>query len=272
MQLALNQIAAPNLPWRAFLGLAAGVGAVGVELRGDLGRPLFDGDDPAEVGRAARQAGLRLLTVAELRDFNRFTDATRRAAEALIAAARACGAEAVTLIPRNDGGGRGNGERIANLRVALRELAPMLAEAGLTGLIEPLGFETSSLRDQAEAVDAIEGLGVGGTFALIHDTFHHRLAAGSGLHPAHTGLVHVSAVVDPAPAIGQMEDAHRVLPRPGDRLESGAQVAALAARGWDGPVSLEPFAPEVHALADPRPAIVESFEHVRQALAAPAPA
>lgn len=50
-----------------------------------------------------------------------------KAAEALalMRIAKAAGAEAVSLIPRNDNLGMGNGERQAALRVALKELKPI---------------------------------------------------------------------------------------------------------------------------------------------------
>lgn len=265
MKAALNHMVAPGLPWPALFDLARATGATAIELRNDLGRPLFDGDSAEEVREAAHEAGLRIITLAELPRFNDFNEDRRAEAAALIAQAQACGAGGITLIPRNDGQGRGNGERIANLRLALRELVPMLREAGLTGYIEPLGFESSSLRHKSEAVDAIDGLGAQDCLALVHDTFHHVLAGGGAFYPDHTGILHVSAVVASAVALAQLTDAHRGLPVAGDRLDSAGQIAALAAAGWDGPVSLEPFAPEVHALADPAPAIVNSLEHVMAA-------
>jgi 2-keto-myo-inositol isomerase len=55
-----------------------------------------------------------------------------------------------------------------------------------------------------------------------------------------------------------------------DRLGNVAQIAALQAGGYAGPVSFECFAPEVHALADPGRAIGASFEFIRSELAAKA--
>ena len=52
-KLALNHVTAPNLGWRELLDLAKRIGCSGVELRNDLDRPLFDGDDPEVVGKAA---------------------------------------------------------------------------------------------------------------------------------------------------------------------------------------------------------------------------
>jgi 2-keto-myo-inositol isomerase len=176
--------------------------------------------------------------------------------------ARAAGAEAVSLIPRNDNQGMGNGERQAALRVALKALKPMLEDHDLLGMVEPLGFEICALRYKAEAVEGIEAIGATGRFKLVHDTFHHTLAHGGPIFPQHTGIVHVSGVVDQEVSLSQMRDPHRVLVTPGDRLGNIAQVEALQAAGWTGPVSYEAFSPAVHGLADPAAALRASMDHM----------
>jgi 2-keto-myo-inositol isomerase len=241
-----------------------------VELRNDLAQPLFDGLPPEAAGEMARERGLRILALAEVKRFNDWSENKAAEALALMRLARACGAEAVSLIPRNDNGGMGNGERQANLRVALKALAPMLEDHGLVGLVEPLGFEICALRHKAEAVDAIEALGAQGRFRLVHDTFHHHLAGGGPIFPEHTGMVHVSGVVDPHLSIGEMGDQHRGLVDGADRLGNLAQLAALEAAGYCGPVSFEAFAPETHALADPVAALRASMDFMRSHLAAKA--
>ncbi|MDJ0631018.1 MAG: TIM barrel protein [Rhodobacter sp.] len=264
---ALNHMAVPGMRWDAFLSLAKAAGCIGVEFRNDLPGPLFGSDDPALVKARAAASGLRVLTLAEVKAFNDWSDGKRDEAEALMQIAVACGAEAVSLIPRNDGLGRGNGERQANLRVALRELKPMLEAHRLTGLVEPLGFEICSLRHKAEAVDAIEDLGAAGTFKLVHDTFHHTLAGGGPIFAAHTGIVHISGVTDPSLAVSEMRDEHRVLVDAKDRLGNIEQIEALTRAGYRGPVSFEPFAPEVHRFTDPQAELAGSFEFISSRLA-----
>lgn len=257
----------PDFRWDAFLDLARSLDCVGVEFRNDLNAALFDGHAPAEVRRRAQECDLRILAVAEVKAFNDWSDERRAEAEALMRIAADCGAEAVSLIPRNDGLGCGNGERQANLRLALRELRPMLDAHGLIGLIEPLGFEICSLRYKAEAVDAIEALDAAGSFRLVHDTFHHTLAGGGPIFAAHTGIVHISGVTDGSLALSEMRDAHRVLVDAEDRLGNIAQVEELQSGGYGGPVSFEPFAPSVHALADPGRALAGSFQFITSRLA-----
>ena len=263
---ALNHMTVARMSYLQVLDVAAELGCVGVEVRNDLSQPLFDGMDPAGAGALAREKGLRLLAVAEVKRFNDWSDAKAAEALALMQIAKAAGAEAVSLIPRNDNLGMGNGERQAALRVALRALKPMLDDHGLIGMVEPLGFEVCALRQKAEAVDAIEALDARGQFRLVHDTFHHTLAHSGPIFPEHTGIVHISGVVDQSVTTAQMTDAHRVLVDAADRLGNIDQLAALAAAGWTGPVSFEAFAPQTHASAAPGADLAKSIDFIRASL------
>jgi len=262
LPIAINHMTVPGLRYDALFALAKRLKCIGVELRNDLARPLFDGDTPDVVGQKAKDLGLRIVGLSQVYPFNDWSEARRKEVDALIRAALACGAETISLIPRNDGKGLGHGERLANLRVALREIAPMLEAAGLVALLEPLGFETSSLRSKAEAIDVMESLGVTKHYRLVHDTFHHHLAGGGPMFPDHTGIVHVSGVVDPHLAVSDMRDAHRILVDERDRLGNVAQLRALLDAGYRGPISYEAFSPLVHGLADPEPALRESIAFI----------
>lgn len=259
---ALNHMTVARMSFRDLAALAARLGCIGIEARNDLPQPLFDGMPPEAAGALLRDHNLRLLALAEVKRFNDWSDAKAAEALDLMTIARAAGAEAVSLIPRNDNQGMGNGERQAALRVALKALKPMLEDHDLIGMVEPLGFETCALRHKSEAVEAIEAVGGRGRFKLVHDTFHHTLAHGGPVFADHTGIVHVSGVVDQTVSLAGMRDPHRVLVTPGDRLGNVAQIAALQAAGWDGPVSFEAFAPEVHGLDDPETALRASMAHI----------
>lgn len=259
---ALNHMTVARLSYAQLVDLAADLGLVGIEVRNDLPQALFDGLDPATAGEQARAKGLRLLAVAEVKRFNDWSADKAAEALALVKIARAAGAEAVSLIPRNDGLGMGNGERQANLRVALRDLKPMLEDHGLVGMVEPLGFPICALRYKAEAVEAIEALGATGRFKLVHDTFHHTLAGGGDYFPAHTGIIHISGVIDPALSVEEMGDQHRILVDDKDRLGNVEQIRALRAAGFTGPISMESFAPEVHAYRNPKAELARSFEFI----------
>ena len=149
----------------------------------------------------------------------------------------------------------------------LKALKPILSSRGITGLVEPLGFEICSLRSKQEAADAIRAVDAGEIFRLVHDTFHHHLAGQPAVFPEMTGLVHISGVTDAAVSVADMRDPHRVLVDRDDRLGNIAQIRALLAGGYAGPFSFEPFALAVHALASPGEALAESMEFITAELA-----
>lgn len=267
MKRALNHMTVPHLGFEPFLTLASALDCVGVEVRNDLDRPLFDGIDAVTAGQMVRNSGLRLVGLSQVYPFNSWSADIEAKVRDLIGIATACGAETISLIPRNDGTECGNGERHANLRIALKNIKPMVEEAGLIALVEPLGFPRSSLRSKQDLVDTIEALDASHVFRIVHDTFHHTLAGGGPIFPAQTGIVHISGVVDPSLGLDQMEDAHRVLVDAKDRLGNVAQIRALLQAGYDGPVSYECFSPETHALPDPERALRQSFEFISSQLA-----
>ncbi len=265
--LALNHMTAPAMRYEAFLEMAKDLGCIGVEVRNDIAQPLFDAMDPAAAGELARGKGLRLLGLSQVYPFNSWSDTVCEAVNVLIRTAKASGAETISLIPRNDGEGTGAGERQGNLRFALREILPMLQDADLVALVEPLGFPISSLRSKQETIDAIEALGGRHHLKLVHDTFHHHLAGGGPIFPEYTGIVHISGVTDPTVDVANMLDEHRVLVDADDRVGNIEQIAALLAAGYDGAFSYECFSPVVHNFPDPKAELSRSFDFITNRLA-----
>lgn len=264
---AINHILAPSLRQDAFFELCRRVGASGAEIRNDLdGNAILDGTPAEEVKAAAEAAGIRILTINSLQRFNQWNAAREAEAIELADYAQAVGAGAIALVPLNDGSGREGGVRQRNLVAALRALRPILADRGLRGYLEPLGFEICSLRLKSEAVDAVREIDGVDIFRLVHDTFHHHLAGETKLFPEVTGIVHVSGVTDPKLAISGMRDEHRVLVDADDRLGNMAQLRTLLAVGLDMPLSFEPFSPEVQTLADPAGPLSTSIAFVRSSL------
>jgi 2-keto-myo-inositol isomerase len=263
LHFGLNHIVAPRLGLAELCRLAADLAITRIEIRNDIpGQAIADGTAPEAV--AAAGSGVAIISINALQRFDDWGPAREREALGLASYAAAAGARALVLVPTNDGsGGAPGGTRLYR---ALRGLRPVLADHGLLGLVEPLGFATSSLRFKADAAEAIEAEG-GESFRLVHDTFHHALAAEADLFPSLTGLVHISGVNDVTVPPSDMRDLHRGLVEPGDRLDTVGQIAALTAAGYDGPFSFEPFAHEVHALGDPRAAIAASMDFIRTRLA-----
>lgn len=257
MRFAMNHIAAPGLALPAFFAMARRLGATEVEIRNDL--PDVTGTwKPAEVKAAAADAGVTILSINALYPFNVWKGDLPARAEQMADYAAAAGAGALVMCPLNDGTPVGHSGVVA----ALESLAPILRERGITGLVEPLGFPVSSMRTKREAIAAIEEAAGWDVYRLLHDTFHHHLSGETEIYPRRTALVHVSGVTDPALAVADMLDAHRVLVDAKDRLENVIQIRALLAGGYEGPFSFEPFAAEVHDLPDPEAALRASMDHV----------
>jgi 2-keto-myo-inositol isomerase len=78
--------------------------------------------------------------------------------------------------------------------------------------------------------------------------------------------VHVSGVND-AIYLDDMRDPHRVLMGADDVLGNVAQIRALRAGGYAGPISYEPFAPSVHAMADAKSALAASMAFITAGVA-----
>jgi 2-keto-myo-inositol isomerase len=246
---AINHMVAPRKSFAELVALAQALGLDAVEIRNDLpGTAMQDGTDAAQIRDQAQAGGVRILSINALQRFNEWNAEREVAARSLARYAHDCGAAMLVLCPVNDVSYRlSESARLSGLRDALRGLAPILGDAGIIGLVEPLGFQESSLRLKTEAVEAIEDQGVGDRFRIVHDTFHHYLAGEPHLLADWTGLVHLSGVDDGNLPLSTLRDSHRGLVGPDDRLGNVAQICALLAGGYVGPFSFEPFASSVHA-------------------------
>ena len=260
LSFALNHMTVPSLTMKEACVLARALGMTGVELRNDLDAPLFDGQSP-DTGLTG---GIAIHAVAEVKAFNAFDTDVLDAAIALMDIAVACGAPAIALIPKVGSAPVPAGD----LRRAMLALAPELSQRGLVGLIEPIGFENSSLRYKETVVDLINDLDVGAHFGLIHDTFHHYLSQETAMFPAHTKLVHISGVTDHTIARSDIRDHHRVLVDGSDRLGNVAQIKELLREGYSGPLSFESFSPDVHADIDRKGALSRSINFIEDAVVA----
>ncbi len=267
MRFAINHISAPRLSLAEFFALSKRLGVGEVEIRNDI--PDIVGTmTPEAVKAEAEGHGVTILSINALYPFNVWSGDLPDRAKRLADYALAAGAKALVMCPLNDG------TRVPHSQVvaALDAMKPILRERGLIGLVEPLGFPISSLRTKAEAITAITEAGDDGTYRLVHDTFHHHLAGETEFFPGRTGLVHISGVTDPAVAVADMLDDHRVLVDGADRLGNATQIEALLDAGYEGPFSFEPFAKEVHALADPEAALRESMTFIETRMNADSPA
>ncbi len=269
IKFGFNHMIAPALTPDALVDAASKSGAAAIELRNDIGAmSLKDAATARRVGTKAAEAGLEVVSVNALYPFNVWNEERGRQTDALATLAAAAGAKGLVMCPLNEGRMlEDTPEKAAGLRAALAGIRPILERHKLKGFVEPLGFPVSSLRTKREALKAIDDIGAADVFFLVHDTFHHRGGGEQGLYAKRTGLVHISGLEDKAVGFEEMLDSHRVLVGRKDRLGNIEQLKTLFADGYDGVVSFEPFASEVHALADPIGAVRESMAYLREALA-----
>ena len=253
---ALNRIAAPALSMAEFFGLAARVGVPAIELRNDIrDGAVTDGLKASEVVRLAREAGVRIITINALQQFN-LPSARAKALDeldSLLALCKEIECPALVLCPNNRADdARSPEQKYHDTVEALNTYAPLFSAAGVLGYVEPLGFGISSLASAEVALKAIHESGAS-CYRVLVDTFHSYLGPDSPAmfdDPAviqKIGLVHVSGVEVSIPK-SQFADAHRVLPRPADVMHSAALMAKLEKTGYRGMYSFEPFSAEVQAL------------------------
>ncbi|WP_277950785.1 TIM barrel protein [Pantoea agglomerans] len=237
----INRKIAPSLTLPQFFKLVSQLGIHNVELRNDMpsGRVTDDltGD---KVKALARESGIRIVTINALYPFNQLNEEVLQRTRQLLSDAQAVGAESLVLCPLNDGTPISAADTVS----ALKTLAPLFAEAGIQGLVEPLGFPQSSLRSATQAQTLIQEAGV--PFRLLIDTFHHHLFEDAEqtfeqeIDIQQIGLVHLSGVTDPRP-VNQLTDEERIMLSADDRLRSKQQVERLEKMGYTGLYAFEPF-------------------------------
>jgi 2-keto-myo-inositol isomerase len=223
------------------------LGVNAVEIRNDIPTALMGNKNAKIIGKLAKDKGITIINVNALQRWNQWSRAKAAEAEKLAEYTALTGAKNLILVPTNDKKfDPSQDERLEGLRVALDGLKGILKNHGLIGCVEPLGFEECSLRLKAEAIAAINDVGGAKHFKVTHDTFHHFVASEKEIFPLHTGLIHVSGVVDRNHTAATMRDPQRVLVDGHDMIDNKGQVKALIAGGYKGYVSFEPFSAEVH--------------------------
>lgn len=243
----VNRKIAPSLSIPQFFKLVSQLGIHNVELRNDMpGGHVTDDLSGDEVKALARESGIRIVTINALYPFNQLNEEVLQRARQLLSDAQAVGAESLVLCPLNDGTPISAADTIS----ALKTLAPLFADAGIQGLVEPLGFPQSSLRSATQAQTLIREAGV--PFRLLIDTFHHHLFEDAEqtfeqeIDIQQIGLVHLSGVTDPRP-VSELTDEERIMLSADDRLRSKQQVERLEKMGYTGLYAFEPFSSEMNS-------------------------
>jgi 2-keto-myo-inositol isomerase len=253
---SLNRIIYPDLNLEDFFKFTADLGLYKVELRNDLpGKGVIDTYSPEEIKDLLKKYGIEILAINALQKFNLgvvLQQAIKELKE-LINLSLSIGCKAIVLCPNNEVNDRRNSKEFFKETVrALKSFAPLFEESNLLGYVEPLGFKESSLSSLVTAMNAIKEAGCP-NYKIVHDTFHHYIGPDTfdiiedKYNLSYTGLVHISGVESVIPT-EQYRDNHRILVSVQDRLKSKEQIELLIKLGYNGDISLEPFAKEVQKM------------------------
>ena len=263
MKLAMNRTCAPGRTLAEFISLARSVGLRAVEIRNDIeGREFADGTPAAEVKARLDEAGLKVASVNALQRFNDWNAERAAEAERLVAYAAALAAPGLVLCPVHTPESWTEAEAEAQLRDGLRHLAPILRHHGVTGYVEPLGMQHSTMKRQAMAVAAVADIDGWDCYQLCYDTFQFFRCGDDQLFPQHIGLAHMSGISRPDLAPAALTEPDRGLVFPDDRVGNIAQIQALKTAGYTGFVSMEPFSPAVQNDPDLAQRLRASLDYV----------
>jgi 2-keto-myo-inositol isomerase len=271
-RLALNRIAAPRPGLEDFYKLCTESGITKAELRNDLpGRGIIDDIAPREAAKIAGDAGVRVITINALQKFNLRAVRTSvlKDLKSLLELCQEISCPALVLCPNNDpADDRTAAVRKTETADALAAFAPLFRDAGITGLVEPLGFGISSLSSALATAAVIRESGAD-CYKILLDTFHHYIGPdapdilGTRLETLCIGLVHISGVEDDLPPESLM-DEHRVFPSERDRMNSKGRVRRLLSTGYAGDLSFEPFSSRIGDLSpeDLKKALKKSIDYL----------
>jgi 2-keto-myo-inositol isomerase len=265
---AINRMVAPRLSLNDFLRLAARVGAGGVEVRNDVeGREFADGMAAAELKSRIADAGLQVASINALQRFNDWTPDRAQEAKKLFDYAAGLGAPGIVMCPVIDEAhGWDAAELQRKLREALLALKLLAADSGVIGYVEPLGMNGSTLNSQMVAANAIRDVDGAGPLQICFDTFQHFRASDGAWDASLVGLVHVSGIVRQDLQPDQLTEPDRGFVTVEDRCDNIGKLKALRESGYAGFVSMEPFSPVIHAMADATAPLASSFAYLRGAL------
>jgi 2-keto-myo-inositol isomerase len=249
--LCLNRVTKPQIPLEEFLNFTADLGIKYVEVRNDFtDKGVLDGLSDASLQMAFNKTGVKVLTINALYPFEdgKVLKENTTKLKGLIAEAQRINCPQIVLCPLNDANDkRSPAQRADELVISLTAYGPLLAEAKMIGLVEPLGFEICSLRTKKRALEGIASCEYPDSYQLLHDTFHHYLSGESEFFPKQTAIIHVSGVLA-GKTKGAITDEDRILVTKDDIMDNRGQVAALVEGGCRAPISYEPFSPQVREL------------------------
>jgi 2-keto-myo-inositol isomerase len=247
IRFALNRTCSPDRSLTQFIALAKAAGVDAIEVRNDIpGREFSDGMKAEDLRAILDDAGLRLASINALQRFNDWDSDREAEAAALARYGAVLGAPGIVLCPVVDlNHGWNEAQLDEMLRHSLRKLRPILLELGVTGYVEPLGMQGSTMKRQATAVAAVSDVAGWDAYRICHDAFQFYRCGDTEMFPERIGLVHISGIDRTDLPPGELTEPDRGLVSKTDRVGNIRQLRALIEGGFAGYVSIEPFSPAV---------------------------
>ena len=236
---ALNQIIFPDLPFKDFLTFSKRLNIKAIEIRNDIKTNLIKENDPIKIKSICQDNDINILSINALQKFNIWNKDRENEFISLCKYADKANINAIVLVPVNDGSIKSQKEQIQLLEHSLININKIINNFNVIALVEPLGFNQSSLRFKSLTANVIKNL-QSNKFKIIHDTFHHALAKEKEFFPSLTGLVHFSGVSNMYKNI-ELNDDHRSIVDDEDILENIYQIQTLSKSNYSGYFSFEPF-------------------------------
>jgi 2-keto-myo-inositol isomerase len=244
---ALNRTCSPDLSLTQFIALAKAAGVDAIEVRNDIpDREFSDGTKAEDLRAMLDDAGLRLASINALQRFNDWDCDRENEAVSLARYAAVLGAPGIVLCPVVDAAHVQTESQLDEmLRHSLRKLRPILLEHGVTGYVEPLGMQGSTMKRQRTAVHAVSDVAGWDAYRICHDAFQFYRCGDTEMFAERIGLVHISGIDRTDLPPGELTEPDRGLVSKTDRVGNVRQLRALTDGGYTGYVSIEPFNPAV---------------------------
>ena len=264
ISLALNQIILPEAPFSDFIYFAKKLDVDAIEIRNDIRTNLIKENDPLQVKEECEKNSIKILSINALQKFNIWNSDRKDELISLCKYADKANIDYIVLVPLNDGSINSENNIYQLLKNSLIHINNVLKDYNVNGLVEPLGFNQSSLRYKSLAVEVINNLQID-NIQLLHDTFHHKISNDYNFFPSLTGLVHFSGVSNIYKDIN-LEDNHRSIVNKLDIINNVDQIKKFVKENYNGYFSFEPFSRDLIYNKNILKIVKNNFDYIKTSL------
>ncbi|MCO6543340.1 MAG: TIM barrel protein [Lactobacillus sp.] len=253
----LNRKAAPAISLDKTISLVASLGIKNIELRNDLyGIPdnssILDKMSELDVKRVLEDNDVSVETINAVGNMDRrdMIDDNLASLTEMLDMTKDLQLKNIIFCPvRSKDDVRSARQRQEDAIANIKDYSQLLKKYNVNGLIEPLGFEDSTLRFPWEGQFIIDQAGVD-NFKLVADTFHYYLANvtdddfDNKVDVAYIGLVHLSSVMNNK-SRRYLDDQDRYMLDEADIMNSIHIAHNIENAGYHGLYAFEPFSDDL---------------------------